>query len=86
MGSYIDRMSGYCRSCRYDVKRKNRKGACPFNLLYWHFLDRRRPRFENNPRMTQMYRIWDRMDQDKRRIVLREAADFLGRMDWGERV
>ncbi|MGR3783136.1 MAG: cryptochrome/photolyase family protein [Albimonas sp.] len=85
-GSYIDRMSDYCRGCAYSVKTKQGEGACPFNLLYWHFLDRHRPRFEGNPRMSAMYRTWDRMEADKRRAILAEAEGFLARMEAGETV
>jgi deoxyribodipyrimidine photolyase-related protein len=85
-GAYIDRMSDYCRGCAYDVKTKVGEGACPFNLLYWHFLDRHRERFEGNPRMGNMYRTWDRMDEDRRAAVLQEARGFLARMSRGERV
>ena len=85
-GNYIDRMSDYCKGCAYDVKTKTGEGACPFNLLYWHFLDRHRDRFESNGRMAQMYRTWDRMDAEKRDTVLQEAGAFLDRMDRGERV
>jgi deoxyribodipyrimidine photolyase-related protein len=83
-GNYIDRMSDYCRSCAYDVKTKVGEGACPFNLLYWHFLDRHRDRFERNPRMANMYRTWDRMDEGRRERVLAEAGAFLERMSAGE--
>ena len=65
---------------------KTGDGACPFNLLYWHFLDRHRDRFEGNPRMGNMYRTWDRMDEDRRQTVLAEAEAFLGRLDAGETV
>src|SRR6056297_830270 len=82
-GNYIDRMSDYCRGCAYSVKDKTGARACPFNLLYWHFMDRHRDRFERNPRMAQMYRTWDRMDEDKRRTVLAEAEDLLARLDAG---
>jgi deoxyribodipyrimidine photolyase-related protein len=85
-GAYIDRMSDYCRGCAYDVKAKTGQGACPFNLLYWHFLDRHRARFEGNPRMAQMYRTWDRMDDGRRRTVIAEAGAFLHRLDAGETV
>jgi deoxyribodipyrimidine photolyase-related protein len=85
-GAYISRMSDYCRSCAYSVTKKTGAGACPFNLLFWHFLDRHRARFEGNPRMAQMYRTWDRMDEDRRATVLAEARDFLDRMDAGETV
>jgi hypothetical protein len=44
-GAYIDRMSDYCGTCAYRVKDKTGERACPFNLLYWHFLDRHRDRF-----------------------------------------
>jgi deoxyribodipyrimidine photolyase-related protein len=83
-GNYIDRMSDYCGGCAYSVKKKTGEGACPFNLLYWHFLDRHRDRFENNPRMAQMYRTWDRMEEARRDTVLREAEAFLARMEAGE--
>nr|WP_255670549.1 cryptochrome/photolyase family protein [Cognatishimia sp. F0-27] len=85
-GNYINKMADYCKSCRYKVKDKTGEDACPFNLLYWHFMERHRERFENNPRMAQMYRTFDRMDAERRETVLREAEAFLDRMSKGERV
>ncbi len=85
-GSYINRMSDYCKSCHYRVSKKTGEDACPFNLLYWHFLDRHRDRFDGNPRMGNMYRTWDRMEEDHRKTVLREAENFLGRLSKGETV
>lgn len=85
-GNYIHKMSDYCGSCAYKVKDKTGPGACPFNLLYWHFLDRHRDRFAGNPRMGNMYRVWDRMDADRREAVLTGAAAFLARMEAGETV
>jgi len=85
-GNYINKMSDHCKPCAYSVAAKTGKNACPFNLLYWHFMDRHRDRFEGNPRMAQMYRTFDRMDADRRETVLREAQDFLDRMEAGERV
>ena len=85
-GAYIDRMSDYCRGCAYDVKAKEGEGACPFNLLYWHFLDRHRARFQGNPRMAQMYRTWDGMEAGRRARVLAEGGAWLARLDAGEAV
>jgi deoxyribodipyrimidine photolyase-related protein len=85
-GNYIDRMSDYCGGCAYKVKDKTGPKACPFNLLYWHFLIRHRERFSSNPRMGQMYATWDRMDEDRREAVLRDADRFLARMEAGERI
>lgn len=83
-GAYIDRMSDYCGGCAYRVKQKTGPEACPFNVLYWHFLDRHRDRFQSNPRMAQMYRTWDRMDEDHRIAVLASAEQVLQRLDGGE--
>lgn len=85
-GAYINRMSDYCKGCAYSVSKKTGEGACPFNLLYWHFLDRHRDRFKDNARMGNMYRTWDRMDADRRATVIAEAADFLERLEAGETV
>ncbi|WP_206080316.1 cryptochrome/photolyase family protein [Pacificoceanicola onchidii] len=82
-GNYIAKMSDHCGLCAYDVKAKVGEGACPFNLLYWHFLDRHRARFSGNARMGNMYRTWDRMDAEKRSAILAQAAEFLDQMDDG---
>lgn len=80
-GAYVDRMSDYCGSCRYDVKQKLGPKACPLNALYWDFLARHRDRFERNPRMAQMYRNWDRMAPARQQELRDEAAGFLSGLD-----
>ncbi len=82
-GAYIDRMSNYCGGCHYKVKEKSGEKACPFNLLYWHFLNRHRDRFAPNPRMAQMYRTWDKMDAGHRARVLADGDALLARLDAG---
>jgi deoxyribodipyrimidine photolyase-related protein len=73
-GSYIHRMSDYCGGCAYDVKVRSGPGACPFNRLYWDFIDRHAARFAGNPRMAQSVRTLERMGEDRRR-ELRADAD-----------
>lgn len=85
-GNYISKMSDYCTGCRYDVKAKTGAQACPFNLLYWHFIERNRDRFEHNLRMAVIYRNWDKRDAGQRKVVMEDAADWLGRLDAGETV
>ena len=85
-GNYIDKMSDYCKSCAYKVKDKTGPDACPFNTLYWHFLDRHRDRFKANPRMGNMYGTWDRMDAAKRGVILAEAGAWLDRLAAGDAV
>lgn len=83
-GAYINRMSDYCKNCAYKVADKTGDDACPFNFLYWDFLDRHRDRFSKNARMGNMYRTWDRMDEERRAITLKNAAAWLERLDAGE--
>jgi deoxyribodipyrimidine photolyase-related protein len=85
-GAYIDRMSDYCRDCRYDVKDREGDDACPFNALYWAFIDRTRDTLAGNPRMGQMYRTWDRMAAARRTATLARAEALLARLDAGKRL
>ncbi len=80
-GAYINRMSDYCRGCSYDVKLKEGPKACPFNLLYWHFIARHRERLAKNPRMVQMVRTWDRFAPERQAQLGRDAAAFLATLD-----
>jgi len=82
-GNYINRMSDYCRSCRYKVKDKSGPDACPFNYLYWDFIDRNRGRLSGNPRLGQVYRTWDRMTGARQAQVRADAARFLAQLDVG---
>ncbi|HBU14837.1 MAG TPA: cryptochrome/photolyase family protein [Gemmobacter sp.] len=76
-GAYINRMSNYCRSCRYDVKQRVGKDACPFNALYWDFLARNQRKLAPNPRMALPYRNWDKMPEEDRTAIREQAARFL---------
>ncbi len=77
-GKYIQRMGDHCAKCRYKVTETLGEDACPFNALYWDFLDRHRERFEPNPRMKMMYRNVDRMDRE-RLAAIRERARAIRR-------
>ena len=72
-GAYINRMSDYCGHCRYDVKARDGEGACPFNRLYWGFLERNRKRLRDNPRLAMPYRTLDGLDEAERTRRLDEA-------------
>ena len=80
-GAYIDRMSDYCRHCRYDVKQRTGPDACPFNALYWDFLARHRDRLGENRRLAMPYRTWDKQSEEARVATLAQAAGFLAGLD-----
>ncbi len=80
-GNYINKMSDYCGSCRYDVKQRTGDKACPFNALYWDFLDRNRDKLGKNPRLGQTYATWGKMSDESRAAVRQSAGKFLKSLD-----
>ncbi|MFT6485218.1 MAG: deoxyribodipyrimidine photolyase-related protein, partial [Neolewinella sp.] len=74
--NYVNKMSDYCKGCHYNYKEKIGEKACPFNSLYWDFLDRHREKFSNNFRMAFMYKTWDRKDGEEKAAIL-ERADWV---------
>jgi deoxyribodipyrimidine photolyase-related protein len=76
-GKYIDRMSDYCSGCAFDPKLTVGERACPFNALYWHFLDRHRDLLASNPRIGMIYGTLNKMSAAERETVLAQAENFL---------
>ena len=76
-GAYINRMSDYCTSCRYDVNDRAGTNACPFNFLYWNFLTVHRRKLSGNRRMTQMYRALDKIAPGEQAEIKQKAVTFL---------
>jgi deoxyribodipyrimidine photolyase-related protein len=85
-GNYIDRMSDYCRECRYNPKRASGEDACPFTTLYWDFLDRHHDCFANNMRMKFQLKNLERKSQDELREIRQQADHIRERIDSGERL
>lgn len=73
--SYVDRMSDHCAGCSYDPDATTGTDACPFNSLYWDFLDRHEGRFRHNHRMAAVYHHWDERDESGREAVRERAAE-----------
>jgi deoxyribodipyrimidine photolyase-related protein len=76
-GNYINKMSNYCKSCKYKVSRKTGEDACPFNSLYWNFLDDKRQFFENNSRMNRMLNMLDKKDQKELKELKERATEII---------
>ncbi len=75
-GRYIQRMSNYCRGCRYAPERATGEDACPFTTLYWDFLHRHRERFAKHPRAAMQWRMLERLDS-KELSEITKLADLL---------
>ena len=76
-GGYINKMSDYCKNCRYKVSKKSGPDACPFNYLYWNFLARNRDKLNANPRLGFMYKTYDRMGDEWARQIREDSEKFL---------
>jgi len=76
-GSYINKMSNYCSSCKYSVSKKTGDDACPFNSLYWNFLFEKREHFKNNQRMNMMMSMLDKKDPDELEQLVKRAQEII---------
>lgn len=76
-GSYINKMSNYCKNCKYNIEEKNGANACPFNYLYWNFLIVNKDMLSSNPRISMMYKVIDKMDEIKKENIIKNAKRFL---------
>lgn len=80
-GSYINKMSDYCKGCHYDYKVRSGKGSCPFNSLYWRFMDKHQTRLASNPRIGMIFRSWDNMEHEQRTAILDTAEYYIANLE-----
>jgi deoxyribodipyrimidine photolyase-related protein len=73
-GKYIQRMSPYCKGCRYDPAQRSGDSACPFTTLYWDFLMRHEAKLAANPRMALQVKNVARLDDATKQAVRDRAA------------
>ena len=75
-GKYIQRMSNYCGSCRYDPAAATGDDACPFTTLYWDFLVRHKKQLSGNNRMTMQLRNLDRKEPAELKAIQAQAKNL----------
>jgi len=75
--NYINKMSDYCKSCRYSHTRKTGEDACPFNFLYWNFLAHNKERLLGNGRMGLVYKNLEKKDESELSAMREQAEAFL---------
>ena len=72
-GKYIQRMSNYCTTCRYDPAERSGPLACPITVFYWDFLIRARKTLAQNQRMAMILKNVDRMTPEARTQITTRA-------------
>lgn len=79
--SYINKMSNYCKNCRYDHRLRHGEKSCPFNSLYWHFHARHKNLLSRNSRIGVTYLSWQKMGKDEQEKTLTQAEIYLNNLD-----
>lgn len=79
-GKYIQRQGNHCTQCRYDPAKMSGTGACPFNSLYWHFINRNCDTFDSNARMALTLKNWQRKSGDEQAAILQWAGSERDRL------
>lgn len=79
--NYINKMSDYCKGCRYNPKVRTGEDACPFNFLYWDFLQRHRDKLQSLGRMTLILKNLDKMEAAELQTIHDQAQDFGDRLN-----
>lgn len=82
-GNYINKMSNFCKGCRYNYKDRTGNDACPFTTLYWEFMDRHYDQLKTNPRMKFPMKNLEKLRKKAGEIqAIQDRAAQL-RSDWG---
>ena len=79
-GNYINKMSDYCSQCSYSVKEKTGDNACPFNYLYWNFIDHQRETFNKNGRANFIVKTFDNKSMEEKNAIKTSSEKFLAEL------
>ncbi len=75
--NYIQKMGNYCSGCEYDHNAKTSENACPFNSLYWNFLDAKKEVFQDNPRMGMMLNLLSKKKAEEMEQIRKRAKKII---------
>jgi deoxyribodipyrimidine photolyase-related protein len=76
-GTSIQMLSDYCTGCRFSPSVKTGPNACPFNYLYWNFLDRNRAKLSGNGEMATSFRRYDQKTSSEKQEIGNAADEFV---------
>jgi len=76
-GNYINKMSDFCKGCRYDPGKRTGEDACPFTFLYWNYVDTNRVILTQNARLSFPVATYDKMGDDEKLEIGRKSEEFI---------
>jgi deoxyribodipyrimidine photolyase-related protein len=76
-GKYIQKQGNHCQQCQYKPTKVTGPDACPFNSLYWRFIDQHLDRFGGNPRMGLVVANWRKRDPEERAVIVQWADQMI---------
>ncbi len=76
-GKYIQKQGNHCNECRYSPGKMTGDGACPYNALYWRFIDSHFKALEGNGRMGLVLNNWKKRSADDKTAILKWADKTL---------
>ena len=79
--NYINKMGDYCTGCHYKHREKTGEQACPFNALYWNFLDEKKEYFKNNQRMGMMLNLLNKKSPEELSALKARAHEVIENPD-----
>jgi deoxyribodipyrimidine photolyase-related protein len=74
--NYINKMSNYCKGCKFDPTQKTGENACPVNVWYYDFLDRHQDILATNPRMVYMYSNYRKLPETTLHEIKKTAQRY----------
>lgn len=80
-GSYVNKMSNYCAGCSYNKKKRTGEDACPFNSLYWNFLDDKKEALRTNNRMGMMFNLLGKINPEELAEIKERAYKIMEKPD-----
>jgi deoxyribodipyrimidine photolyase-related protein len=79
--NYINKMGNHCSACSYNPKLVTGSKACPFNALYWRFIQRHQNQFSANPRMSLMVKQWQKKDTASQQAIIQWADTLIEKLE-----
>jgi deoxyribodipyrimidine photolyase-related protein len=74
--AFINKRSDFCQHCRYSPHERTGEDACPYNFLYWSFMEEEKRPLRRSCQMTVPRLALGRMDARERKRALSRPGHF----------